>query len=465
MVPSTPFESSLAVYDWISGFINNERGYGARTRRSYRLDRMNILAEMAGRPETCGPVIHVAGSKGKGSVTGMIAAILEASGVKTAKYASPHAYDFRERLTLGNSFFDEGTYARAGNELKALVDAIPSSAEAGLFNPQNEAGEEPTFFELMTLWFFLCARESRSQAMAVETGLGGRLDATNIVDPLVTAITLIELEHTEFLGNTVAAIAGEKAGIMKPGRPLVLAGQSGEALEVFKEHASRKKCPLIYFPDCAEARDVRVTREGTSFSLLIKKGLSGEPASSGDLFVPMPGEVQAENAGLAVLAVKTAFPGIALNDIREGLKNFFLPARFERVSEKPAVIVDGAHTGRSVELCLKSFTELYGGGGILVFGCAAGKDLLSMARLCVPHFSRIIITAPGTFKKSNPEEIYAAFNEEGRKMNKAPEILFIPQTVDAADAALNLARWHDLPVLGTGSFYLAGEIRDRLRHP
>jgi dihydrofolate synthase/folylpolyglutamate synthase len=465
MVTSTPFGDSREVYEWISGFVNLERG---QSLRSFRLDRMSALAELAGHPEKCAPSIHVAGSKGKGSVTGMTAAILEASGIKTASYTSPHISDFRERLTAGNRFFDEEIYAKAGNELRALVESLPSTPRAQIFDPKNEGGEEPSFFELMTLWFFLCARLSHSGAMAVETGMGGRLDATNILEPLLSVITLIELEHTEYLGNTIAAIAGEKAGIIKPGRPLVLAAQTSEALDVFREDAARKKSPFFYFPDCAEVQNIRVNREGTSFSLVLKNnGLLSDGFSNHrmpELFVPMPGEVHAYNAGLAVLAVKTAFPGIEERAIREGLEGFSLPARFERISSKAPLIIDGAHTKHSVDMCVKTFSALYGNGGILIFGCAVGKDLLSMAELCVPCFSRIIITTPGTFKKSNPEEIYNVFTEQARKntpqkSDSPPSIFFIPDTAEAIDRALNMALEHGLPVLGTGSFYLAGEIR------
>jgi dihydrofolate synthase/folylpolyglutamate synthase len=452
MLTSTPFTNSSGVYDWLSAFINFERGQTQEAlREALRLDRMYALAELAKHPEKCAPSFHVAGSKGKGSVTGMIAAILEALGMKTARYASPHVCDFRERLSIGGTFFSEEIYIKAGQELKSLVDS---------FTLRN-AGE-PTFFELLTLWFFICASISRCDVMAVETGLGGRLDATNILDPLVSIITLIELEHTEYLGNTIAAIAGEKAGIVKPGKALILGEQGDEALEVFREHAARKKSPLIYFPDYAELQEIQVDRGGTSFTLLLKNRKEGEESFK-KLFVPIPGEVQAKNAGLAVLAVKTAYPHIAENVIRDGLSGFTLPARFERISDTPPFVIDGAHTKRSVETCLKTFGSLYGEGGVLVFGCAAEKDVLSMAELCVSCFSRIVITKPGTFKKSKPEEIYAAFAVAAKKIKSPPELLFFPETGEAIDKAFNMAIEQGLPILGTGSFYLAGEIRSKLK--
>ena len=458
MVTSTPLGSSREIYDWLTGFINVERGQNLR---NFCLDRMIALAKMAGSPEKCAPSVHIAGSKGKGSVTGMIAAILEASGMRIASYASPHVYDFRERLLTGSRFFDEKTYVQAGNELKELVDTIPSSPYAQVFNPDYKNGEGPSFFELMTLWFFLCARLNCSQAMIVETGLGGRLDATNILNPLVSVITRIELEHTEYLGNTIAAISGEKAGIIKSKRPLVLAEQSDEALDVFREHAVSKNSPLFYFTDCVEVKNVSLTRAGTSFTLLFKKNCLKNANNEilPDLFIPIPGEIQAGNAGLAVLATKIAFPNITTANIRDGLAGFTLPARFECISNTPPVVVDGAHTPLSIGSTLHTFASLYGKGGILIFGCAAGKNVSSMAELCAPYFSRIIITTPGTFKKSNPEEIFMYFNQAVQRTSPSPELLYIPDTAEAVDKAINLARQRGLPLLGTGSFYLAGEIK------
>ena len=440
MVTSTPFISSSGVYDWLSSFINFEK---VKNRSDFSLDRMKVLAELAGHPQKYAPSIHVAGSKGKGSVTGMIAAILEASGIKTARYASPHVYDFRERITMGKSFFDEDIYIAAGSKLRDIIEL------------HSDKIEEPTFFELFTIWFFLCVRQAGCKAMSVETGMGGRLDATNILDPLLSVITIIELEHTEYLGDTIAAIAGEKAGIIKHRRPLVLAEQSEEALEVFREHAARNESPLIYFPDNTKLENVRIDRNGTSFTLVLKTPNGGETVFK-ELFLPTPGEVQAKNAALSILAVKTAYPDIKEYSIREGLAGFTLGARFECISETPLLVIDGAHTGRSVDLVIKTFTSLYGQGGILIFGCAEGKDVQQMAKHCVSFFSQIIITKPGTFKISHPKEIYDAFVREAEKVSSPPKIILLPETDEAVDRAVKIA--NGLPILGTGSFYLAAEI-------
>ncbi|MDR3247483.1 MAG: bifunctional folylpolyglutamate synthase/dihydrofolate synthase [Treponema sp.] len=469
MVTSPYFSCSADVFAWIARFINMGRG---QSFKSFRLDRMRVLCDLAGNPERSAPSIHVAGSKGKGSVTGMVTAILEAAGYKTARYTSPDVMEKRERITVGNRFFVEDVDVEAGRELAAVAGKLPalSGAERRLFDPDGKEGEEVTFFELMTLYFFLCARFSHCDAMAVETGMGGRLDATNIVDPLATVITLIELEHTEILGNTLGAIAKEKAGIIKAHTPLILSAQEPEALEVFRKETRAKDAPLLYFPETAELRDIRVSKAGTQFILHFLQ----TPLFPTDLrlAVRIPGEVQAMNAGLAVLAAKRAFPRITTEAIKKGLESFSLPARFEQIKTDPELVIDGAHTPKSMEQCCRTFRSLYGEGGILIFGCAEGKNAGVMAEILAPCFSRIIITTPGTFKKSNPEDLYRIFRE---KIQGTTELLLIPDTAAAIDRALEVSRTRGangksnnpgmppilgmLPILGTGSFYLASEIR------
>jgi dihydrofolate synthase/folylpolyglutamate synthase len=412
---------------------------------------MEILAEMAGNPERSIPSLHVAGSKGKGSVTGMIASILEAAGRRAARYMSPHIVDFRERLCMGNSFFDEEAYCAAADELRDIAECKIPAARNSLFDPSTDEGEALTFFELLTLFFFLCARTANCDVMVVETGMGGRLDCTNIVDPLVSVITLIELEHTAVLGQTIAAIAGEKAGIIKPGRPLILARQGSEALDVFTKRAAEKNSFLLYFPDTAAIEDSEIRSEGTNFSLVVY----GE--SPLRLFIPIPGLVQAENAGLAALALKTAFPGIPNDVIRSGLARVKIPARFEKAADDPLLIIDGAHTPESVLPCVETFCSLYGEGGILLFACAADKNSAAMADILLPRFSQIIITATGTFKASNPEKVFHAFSSE--------KTLLIHDTRAAIQQALETGRKKGLPVLSAGSFYLAAEVKAFLAVP
>jgi dihydrofolate synthase/folylpolyglutamate synthase len=413
---------------------------------------MEALAELAGHPERCAPSVHIAGSKGKGSVTGMLASMLEAAGYRAGRYMSPHVSDIRERLCVGRAFFDEAVLCAAGAELREISEVRLPAAGNGLFDPARDDGEGPSYFELFTLYFFLCSRMAGCNVLVVETGMGGRLDSTNIVDPLVSVITLIELEHAKFLGGSIPAIAGEKAGIIKPGKPVVLAKQRPEALEVFRKKAEEKQSLLRYFPETAEIRGLKISAAGTDFTLCFRD--RPEPLN---LSIPVPGAAQAENAGLAVTALKTAFPNIGDDAVRQGLGRFRLPARFELIRRDPPVIIDGAHTPESAAYCVETFRALYGESGILIFGCAADKNAAAMARVLAPHFSRVIITTPGTFKASDPERVFAAFKAE----NAGPEkTRLIKETGEAVCQALALGREKGLPVLGTGSFYLAAGIRE-----
>ncbi|MHB9293631.1 dihydrofolate synthase / folylpolyglutamate synthase [Hollandina sp. SP2] len=459
MAVSVSIASSADVFAWLSRFINMETGQFST---SLRLDRMEVLARLAGHPERSAPVIHIAGSKGKGSVTGMITAILEAEGFRPARYTSPHVTEYRERITQGNAFFDESIYIQAGRELVSIEAMLRNTLTSpiGYFDPPAEDDTEASFFELLTLYFFLCARLANCDVMVVETGLGGRLDATNIVDPLVSVITLIELEHTEFLGDHIGAIAREKAGIIKPGKPLILAEQGNEALEVFKKTAASCQSPLYYLPETVDLHHIQVNPRGTTFSLVSKS--PDLFTASMDLTIPIPGEIQAQNAALGITATKIAFPGLQVQSILRGLQDFTLPARFERIMDDPIFIVDGAHTPQSVEACVETFSTLYGKKGILIFGCAAGKDAAAMAKILIPHFTQIIITTPGTFKVSFPHLVYDTFNTEATSLGKESAVFYIPETAQAIEKALKQGREQELPLLGTGSFYLAAEIRSKM---
>jgi dihydrofolate synthase/folylpolyglutamate synthase len=293
--------------------------------------------------------------------------------------------------------------------------------------------------------------------------MGGRLDCTNIVNPLVSVITLIELEHTAILGRTIPAVAGEKAGIIKEGKPLVLARQDSEALDVLIKRAAEKKAKIVYFPEIAAIENVTLRPDGTDFSLVS----GGKPL---DLFIPIPGMAQAQNAGLAAIALRTAFPGIGDDVIRNGLARVKIPARFEKIAvgkNSPPVIVDGAHTPESVLYCTETFCSLYGEGGILLFGCAADKNAAAMAEIALPRFSRIIITAPGTFRMSNPEKVYEAFSgfpdhlpvvRQVVRQAGSDKVALIDDTSAALRQALEISREKALPVLCTGSFYLVSEV-------
>jgi dihydrofolate synthase/folylpolyglutamate synthase len=466
-------EQISELYSWLCSFINMEWGHDgsplggmpSTAEEHFKLDRIRTLADLAGHPESCAPVIHIAGSKGKGSVAAMIASILETADIKTARYMSPHVSDWRERICRGNGlFFSDATYTQAGKELRTIHETyrqLPPDS------PGKHSSGEATFFELATMLFFLCARLESCKAMIVETGLGGRLDATNIVDPALSVITVIEKEHTEYLGNTLAAISGEKAGIIKRNRPVMSAEQKPEALAVLRRHAEQNTAPFLYLPcfSGTDFPDMQLHQNGTDFTLQID-------SPNGRTFkrrisVPIPGRIYANNAALAVLAVTTTFSHIDDESIEWGLAANALPARFEKVCAEPPFIIDGAHTPLSAGLCTETFNALYGKDGILLFGCAADKDARAMAELLVPCFNRCIITTPGSFKTSDPAAVYHSFCAAAQQYREAaektqPDIVCIPDTAAAIEETRRLGEKTGIPVLACGSFYLAAEIRKRM---
>ncbi len=439
------FQSAQDVFDWMEGFVNLER---SRVARGLRLDRMERLCALAGNPERVLPSVHIAGSKGKGSVATMIASIAEEAGLKPGLYLSPHVSDYRERVSMARGFFPEEVYCSQGERLRDLTSLYRTQ-----YGDEEEA--RPSFFELATLYFFLCSVAGGCGSMVVETGMGGRLDATNILMPELSVIQPIELEHTEWLGPTVEAIAAEKAGIIKPHRPVVVSAQGAGAFEVLRKAAEERESPLYPMASISDVQIPEIQMNGTSFLIDYPGFPGGNPfgrALEGRMSVV--GEIQAKNAAVAAISAAMAFPEVNAKVALQGLEKVVLPARFERVMADPSIVLDGAHTIASVRLLCDTFTHLYGRGGILVFGTAIDKDVHGMAQILAPLFSKVFVTRPGTFKKSDPVEAHRAFQGIG-----CAEAILIQDTQEALAEAAKVARSMGLPVLVTGSFFLAAEAR------
>jgi dihydrofolate synthase/folylpolyglutamate synthase len=459
------FNSASQVFAYLDNFLSRS---GAAVPKTLRGERLALMAEAASHPESCAPVFHVAGSKGKGSVTGMLTAILGAAGKRVAQYVSPHVADPRERITLGFKYLDEALYASCGDELRALNEKLSDKnhPKYHIFHGAEPHCHLPAYFELLTFYYFLCARAARADVMTVETGMGGRFDPTNVVKPLASLITVIEIEHSAILGSTIEEIAFEKAGIIKENTPVFLAGQTEAALRVFTEAAAKKNAPLYYLPRLLSIEDLSISHAGCAFTLVPKSGAPFDKPLP--LSVGIPCAAQAENAALAVLALKTTLPHISDDEITRALSPFTLPARFERlpfVPQQPPAVIDGAHTPLSVTFACKSWTSLYGEGGILLFACADDKNAALMAEILVPHFRFIIVTTPGYYKTGDSARVYALFSDESAKQKvqselcMQPELCHIADTKSAIDYARRLSLEQKLPLFCTGSFYLAAEVR------
>ena len=427
------FSDSAEVYAYLNRFLNFERKLEPT---EYRLDRMQRLRDLFGRPDESYRVVHVAGSKGKGSTATMIAACLAESGRRVGLYTSPHLLSFTERIAIGGVPVDDGTLLSCAAELAGTMDGESPEDFPG--------GEAPTYFELLTMLGFLCFRKAGCTDAVIEVGLGGRLDSTNVVTPAACVITPIELEHTELLGGTIPLIAYEKAGIIKPGVPVFTSATRPDALAVIRARALELGSPLTALDDAVSLEDVRVSAAGTS-ALAVWRDRAFFAAPTG-LRTPMIGRVQARNAAVAAMVAGSL--GVGEPAILRGIGSARLRARFEILGGDPVVILDGAHTEDSIRACAEDFSTLFPGGGQLLFGCAKDKPARPMAAALRPFFSTVTVTRPGTFKESDTADIEAAFAAEGF------EVARIDDTDEAIGTAMRRASAAGQPLLVTGSFYL-----------
>jgi dihydrofolate synthase/folylpolyglutamate synthase len=436
------FSGTDELYSFLLDFVNVERGQ----KTVFMLDRMRALCAGLGDPQSAYRTVHIAGSKGKGSVAVMVARILEASGRRVGLYTSPHLLRWKERMSLAGDEMGEGPILAAAAEVLSIVEGK---------QPSDFPGDElPTFFELTTLIAFCAFRLVGCDRAVVETGLGGRLDSTNVMDSRASVITPIELEHSELLGGTIGQIAAEKAGIIKPGKPCYLSQQVPEARAVFVRTCAERGSPLREVGALAQARGVTVSAAGTQARISFEAGspLSERFPTGIEARTPMIGAIQAENMTLALLAAAETEQDLGAEAAALGMAKAFLPARFQVLSLDPPVVLDGAHTPNSVHLALMSFEMLFPGPKALLFACAEDKMHGPMAAALGPRFDRITITRPGTFKKTDLTALAASFRAAGARFRLAED------HAEAIKQAREEAAAFGLPLLVTGSFYLCSEF-------
>jgi dihydrofolate synthase/folylpolyglutamate synthase len=435
------FSCAAKVFSWLESFSNFEKN--SFSLREFRLDRMERLLDFFGRPHECCRALHIAGSKGKGSTAAFLASILRAAGFKAGLYTSPHLVSYKERISLAGEEIADEVFTAQARILRDLIESLEAKSFPG--------GAYPTTFELLTCLGFLVFRALGCEWVVLETGMGGRLDATNVIRPEASVLTPIELEHAEYLGNTVAAIAREKAGIIKPGVPVFISPQTGEALEVFRAAAAQKGAAVYYLPECVKKISCRLRKDETAVRIV--------PAGNEKPFtvrLRLRGEVQAENAALAFLAARTVLPQIPAPVIMRGLEEAFIPGRFQKLEDFPPLFVDGSHTPVSVTRLLRSLREMYPKPDTLILGVVGGKRHEEIAAILCPAFRRVIVTTPGTFKASDPGRLYEACLAYNTRCSLVPDPA--RALAEAKKEISGLARARNRPILVTGSFYLAGEI-------
>lgn len=437
---------------WVDNFLNFEK---LPNKNIFWLDMMKAICEKFENPQNEIPSIHVAGSKGKGSVSAMISSILTTAGKKTGVYSSPHIEDFRERIKLNDSFFPDEIYKKASEQLILKFNQI-----------KNELPKDRvvTWFELVTIYAFLCMKIAQVDYSIYEVGLGGRLDATNIIIPELSIINSIELEHTEFLGNTVEKIAFEKAGIIKKGIPVLCANQTESVKKVFI-NVAKENNSKIYFADelCKNIFYKYVqTNNQKLMNVHIESNLFSRPLNFN---TKMFGSFQAHNAFLAAAAIRLTNPDILEDIIEEGLSNVSLPGRFEIIKLKSQknltnnenfcyAIIDGAHTVNSINFTLETLQNIFPNKKAnLLFACAADKDVERIANLFTSKFDKIFLTRPGLTKSSDSQKLKTAFtkaNIDFTYSDDFEQIIF---------NSIKESILENKILLITGSFYLASEVK------
>lgn len=408
--------------------------------QNFDLDRMRGLLKKIGNPHEQFKSVHIAGTKGKGSTCAMIANMLQANGYKVAVYSSPHLVDIRERIQVNGEMIPHADFAR----LIRLVEPIVLKGKP-----------MPTFFDVITAVAFKYFAEEEVDIAIIETGLGGRLDSTNVLKPEITGITSISKDHMAQLGHTLPKIAEEKAGIFKPGVPAITVQQQPDVEAVLKRVADKVNAP---FDVTGKSIEFSYRFEATRMLGPHNRLCLTTPNSKFEhLAVPMMGEHQAINCGLALSIVdKLKTRGFTINDGKamEGLARTSMPGRMEMVSTMPRVLVDGAHNAASLDALMKAVGQhIPYDSMVVIFGCCQDKDVPGMLERITSGADKVIFTKVDSVRTANPDELAARYVELYGKMAQ------VARTLEEALAIANRAVTREDLICITGSFYLVGEAK------
>jgi len=426
---------------WLEGLINLERSPDLRRARLSLAPVQRLLARI-GDPQRRLRVVHVAGSKGKGSTALLAEALLRAAGRSTGTFTSPHLERWTERFRIDGREVPGDALAAAITGLRPHVDAL------------RDGPEPPSFFDVTTAAAFQLFAEAGVDVAVVEVGLGGRLDSTNVVAPAVCCITSIELEHTEKLGDTLAAIAGEKAGIAKAGVPLVVGALAAEAAEVVEARARELDCPLARLGQELAVELLAEEVDGSRFRF-------ADGAFRLELALAAPGRHQVANAALALACVRR----VGLVDdavLRAAAPRAFaaveLPGRVEILARAPWIVVDGAHTAASARALAATLERIPRRRSHLVLSVSAGKDLGAICQALVPQADLVTVTRAEPVRSLDPQLVADAV----RAVAGRAEVRVVPNPHLALRAARESLGADGL-LCASGSFYLAGIARRVLR--
>lgn len=443
--------------DWIYSFIDfSAKRLDKYAAAEFNLERMVRLMHLMGDPQRRYPTLHLAGTKGKGSVSSLCASALTAGGYRTGFYTSPHLEDFRDRFRVDGRWIPPEAVTEIVARLQGLAPEVPGI----------------TTFELTTAigfeWF---AREHVDVAV-IEVGLGGRLDATNILTPRVSVITALSYDHMALLGDTLTLIAGEKAGIIKPGVPVVSAPQHDESLVVLERIAAERGCTLTLTGRDVQFKSVAHSLDGQTFDVwtaehsrqLAALRAAGQPVAAwrpDRLEIPLLGAHQVENAATAYAALQalgaTGLP-LSADAIRDGFKRVKWPGRFEVMHRSPFVVIDGAQNRESAQRLREAVDAYFEGRRlVLVFGASADKDIAGMFRELLPRAAVVVTTQAVHPRAADPDELA----EQVRGQGFTGPIESVGPVHRALSRARDLAGAEDV-VLATGSLFVVSEARAAL---
>ena len=420
----TAYNSAL---DYLYSFVDYSLKHSTELAKAdFNLDRMRALMVELGNPEAKYPIIHVAGTKGKGSVSALCASGLKVAGYKVGLYTSPHLLDFTERIQINSQPVSHQALVDLVEQVKPAVAKIPKL----------------TTFEITTALGYLYFAQQKVDAAVIEVGLGGRLDATNVITPKVSVITSLSYDHMAVLGNTLALIAGEKAGIIKPGVPVVSAPQKDEALKVLMRIAKERNAPFTLIGQDITYRPLSHSLDGQTLQI-----------SNLLLEIPLLGIHQIENAATAYAALKASGLKISDDEIRKGFAEVQWHARFEVVRRDPPVIFDSAHNGDSfVRLC-QALDDYFPKKPVyLIFGASEDKNIPGMFAEIKPKIKKMFVTRADHPRALEPEKIIE-LARQAEIPNEAAA------SVEAAFArALDLSEKDGSIVLSAGSMFVTAEV-------
>ncbi|MBN8645110.1 MAG: bifunctional folylpolyglutamate synthase/dihydrofolate synthase [Planctomycetes bacterium] len=412
--------------------------------KMFKLDRMQALLEAMGNPQDAVKFVHVAGTNGKGSVCAMTTSALRGCGYTVGLYTSPHLVDLRERIQINGQMISH----------HAFTDLMGRAADAAAtLNPKLG---EPTFFELVTAVGLAHFADEAVDVAVIEVGLGGKLDSTNVITPEVAAVCSISLDHTQFLGKTPGEIARQKAGIFKKGVPALTFDQSAEVIEAMREVAAQVEAPFQVV-----GKDIEFSSRFEHNPLLghhTRVGLTTARNLYEHVPVPLKGDHQAQNCGLVLAIIdKLSERGFDLpsSKVVLGLEQTSIPGRMELIWKQPKVLVDGAHNPAALSALSKNIgAHVTYDSLVMIFGCAADKDIDQMLHSVAATGDKVIFTkVKGNTRAALPQDLARRFADHTGKMCQVAETL-----EDALKLASRAAGRDDL-ILITGSFYLVGEAK------